>query len=57
MLYCRTVVKWFSRKRLDHYSYPAAFAIIISVRHGATSNPWSRRTEGRRPWRRHPLCR
>lgn len=31
--------------------------IIVAVRHGATSNPWSRRTEGRRPWRRHPLRR
>ena len=31
--------------------------IIVAVRRGATSNPWSRRTEGRRPWRRHPLRR
>ena len=31
--------------------------IIVAVRRGATSNPWSRRTEGRRPWRRHPSRR
>nr|DAP49820.1 MAG TPA: hypothetical protein [Caudoviricetes sp.] len=53
MLYYRTVVKWFSRKRLDHYSYPAAFAIINSVRHGASRKPLGPMRKGRRHMRRH----
>lgn len=38
MLYCRMFVEWFSRKRLDHYSYPASIAQQQSRRNSANTN-------------------
>ena len=44
MLYCRTVVKWFSLKGLDHYSYQASVAQWQSTRDSTD-------TRGRIPYR------